>query len=156
MCVKPCSMESGMQYVFNKCYLLLLPLLLLSQPQIYDLSFVWGVAKVYRMVLWGGGSTNGIFRALSVNQCQKLAESSIYFIFSNIQVSPKSQGLKFSIITQTSLNKKRKCVGSGGWEFRVWGQNEGKSRGNQRFGDLPWNSCYSQYSRIHWTQRIQQ
>ena len=91
------------------------------------------------MVLWGGGLTNGIFRALSLNQYQKLAESSIYFIFSNVQVSPKSQGLKISNITQSSLNKKRKCVGSGGWEFQVWGQNEGKSRGNQCFGDLPWN-----------------
>ena len=68
------------------------------------------------MVLWGGGSTNGIFRALSLNQRQILAESSIYLIFSNIQVSPKSQGLKISSTTQTSLNKKRKCVGSGGWE----------------------------------------
>lgn len=71
------------------------------------------------MVLWGGGSTKGIFRALSLNQRQKLAETSIYFIFSNVQVSPKSQGLKISNTTQTSLNnnkKKMKCVGSGGWE----------------------------------------
>ena len=156
MCVKPRSMQFGMQYVFNKCYLLLLPLLLLSQSQISDLSSVWGAAKVYRMVLWGCGSTNGIFRALSLNQRQKLAETSIYFIFSNVQVSPKSQGLKISNTTQTSLNKKKKEMCRLRWLGRVWGQNEGKSRGNQRFGAQPWNSWYSLCSRVHWTQRIQQ